>query len=115
MGDEVKITVIATGFRSEHAGQYDRSHSVTPITQPRITSHNSSSRAAEPVMEEDPEPVIEAEPERHSEPVQAVAATAPVSQREYASLEEVKSSVKGSFEDDDLDVPAFIRKRAESL
>src|SRR4029078_5276738 len=37
MKDEVKITVIATGFRSEHAGQYDRSHPVTPITQPRIT------------------------------------------------------------------------------
>jgi cell division protein FtsZ len=115
MKDEVKITVIATGFRSEHAGQYDRSHSVTPITQPRITSHNSSPRAAEPVMEEEPEPVVEAEPERHSVPVQAVAAAAPVSQREYASLEEVKSSVKGSFEDDDLDVPAFIRKRAENL
>jgi hypothetical protein len=33
--------------------------------------------------------------------------------RESTSLEEVKSSVKTNFEEDDLDVPAFIRKRAE--
>ena len=33
--------------------------------------------------------------------------------RETPSLEKVKSSVSGSFEQDDLDVPAFIRKRGE--
>jgi cell division protein FtsZ len=116
MKDEVKITVIATGFRSEHGVHHDRSHAVTPITQPRITVHNSGTRAADPVMEEESEPGMEAEPGRQPEPVQEAASAAiSVSPREYASLEEVKSSVKGSFEDDDLDVPAFIRKRAENL
>ena len=114
MEDEVKITVIATGFRSAQGVHHDRSHAVTPITQPRIAVHNSGAGAAGPVMEEEPEPGMEAEPARQPDPVQEAAAT-PVSPREYASLEEVKSSVKGSFEDDDLDVPAFIRKRVENL
>ena len=34
-------------------------------------------------------------------------------QREVATLEAVTSSVRGNFEPDDLDVPAFIRKRGE--
>jgi hypothetical protein len=34
--------------------------------------------------------------------------------RERPSLESVKEAVKGVVEPDDLDVPAFIRKRAEN-
>ncbi|MGE0404687.1 MAG: cell division protein FtsZ [Candidatus Korobacteraceae bacterium] len=118
MKDEVKITVIATGFRSEHGVHADRSHSVTPITQPRIVSYSQVSstepahHATHAMIEEEDEPeVVTAAPEvKVQEPVPSRMA-AP--QREYASLEEVKSSVRGSFDDADLDVPAFIRKRAE--
>jgi hypothetical protein len=34
-----------------------------------------------------------------------------VPQRENTSLDQVTSSVKGTYEQDDLDVPAFLRKR----
>jgi len=34
-------------------------------------------------------------------------------QRDNTTLDSVKSNVKGSFEEDDLDVPAFIRKQRE--
>ena len=37
----------------------------------------------------------------------------PVPQRETTSIAEVKSAVKTNYEEDDLDVPAFIRKRHE--
>jgi cell division protein FtsZ len=111
MKDEVKITVIATGFRSEHGVHHDRSRSVTSITQPRITSYAPPPPAPEPlameesrVLEEEPEVVATPQPE-----------PPPIPQREYGSLDGVKSSIKGSFEEDDLDVPAFIRKRAESM
>jgi cell division protein FtsZ len=116
MKDEVKITVIATGFRSEHGVHHDRAHAVTPITQPRIAPYNPPPPMPEPVASGEPQ-VAEPEPER----VMAAATAEPAPersstpQREYGSLDEVKSSVKGSFEDDDLDVPAFIRKRAESM
>ncbi len=111
MKDEVKITVIATGFRSEHGVHQDRAHSVTPITQPRITSY--APPAPDPVATQ-PEPVEPEQPQAAAQPEPA-AERPSLPQREYGSLEEVKSSVKGSFEDDDLDVPAFIRKRAENL
>jgi cell division protein FtsZ len=118
MKDEVKITVIATGFRSEHGSRHDRSHSVTPITQPRIASYTSSARVPEIVLEEEvPEPEPEPQPEILSNPAPEpesplTASSAPP--REYASLDEVKSSVKANFDQDDLDVPAFLRKRAEN-
>jgi hypothetical protein len=35
-------------------------------------------------------------------------------QREATSIADVKSTVRTNYEEDDLDVPAFIRKRNES-
>src|SRR5919204_403131 len=55
-------------------------------------------------------------PLAHAQSTAAVAVTPRVAApppRETASLETVKSSVRGNFEQDDLDVPAFIRKRGE--
>jgi cell division protein FtsZ len=131
--DEVKITVIATGFRTEHGPRQERSFgAAAPVSQPRIVSHASAySPQPVPIDEARPAPLDfapeefpkfeDAEPEAESASMEAVSASietlsrsAPP-QREYTSLEEVKSSVKGNFEQDDLDVPAFIRKRVESL
>ena len=39
---------------------------------------------------------------------------APTPVRENASIESVKRDLKSEFEQDDLDVPAFLRKRNES-
>jgi hypothetical protein len=69
---------------------------------------------------EHPDPVVNQRPEPSVPPsvakvVAAAAAPSPTPQRETSSIADVKSSVKASYEDDDLDVPAFIRKRNEQV
>src|SRR6266404_5490562 len=117
MKDVVKITVIATGFRSEQGGRRDRavSAAANAISQTRSqlayeATHPEASTepppramaAAAPIPE--PRPRVEARNEARNEPRR----TAP--ERETA-LD--PGRVKGNFEQDDLDVPAFIRKRRD--
>ena len=47
-------------------------------------------------------------------PATAATTPSPAPQRENSSIADVKSSVKANYEEDDLDVPAFIRKRNEN-
>ena len=102
MKEEVKITVIATGFqtaqfkkRDEHAGSV-----ATAISNARTASAFTPTRPT-------PLPVPAA--------AQAAAQRTPTApMRETPSLEKVKSNVSGSFQADDLDVPAFIRKRGDA-
>ena len=93
MKEEVKITVIATGFKEPHQRR-DRSVSAAAaaISTARTASAYTQPSATPPV----------------SPPVQRAAAPPP---REPSSLSDLKSAVKGTFEQDDLDVPAFIRKQ----
>ena len=44
----------------------------------------------------------------------SIAGQAATPARETPSLQQVKSNVSGNFQQDDLDVPAFIRKRGEN-
>jgi hypothetical protein len=68
------------------------------------TVHTEAAREAQPsATTTTEEPVFKPTP-----PTQPLT-TPP--QRDASTLESVKSNVKGQFEDDDLDVPAFIRKR----
>jgi cell division protein FtsZ len=104
MKDEVKITVIATGFKTDHLPKRERreSNAAAAIAQTRTAAaYTPPERPAPP-----PPPV--------SAPPQAAAAPAAARAAAPRSLDDVKSTVKGSFEDDDLDVPAFIRKRQEN-
>src|SRR5579864_4569908 len=90
MGDAVKITVIATGFQPEGAPLAER-----PVaTEPRNVA-SSAPRAAEPVREPEPEPVtVVDEP---FEPAAAAAAAA--------------GAAPGmTFDPDDLDTPAYLRR-----
>ena len=93
MKEEVKITVIATGFKEPHQRR-DRSVSAAAAA---ISTARTASAYTQPSA---PPPV--------SPPVQRAAAPPP---REPSSLSDLKSAVKGTFEQDDLDVPAFIRKQ----
>jgi cell division protein FtsZ len=107
MKDGVKITVIATGFKTDQPQRRDRA--VTPA-QNAISSARMASAYQQPVA-------VAAGAGRPAAPGNghAMAATriaAPT--RERPSLESVKEAVKGVVEPDDLDVPAFIRKRAEN-
>ncbi|HMF90700.1 MAG TPA: cell division protein FtsZ [Candidatus Angelobacter sp.] len=96
--NDVKVTVIATGFSNSHPQRKERGASTvqaaiatarTVPTQPLIGTRNGV--AASPM---------------------AVRTTPPPA-RETPNLATVSEAVRGSVEPDDLDVPAFIRKRAE--
>jgi cell division protein FtsZ len=106
MKDDVKITVIATGFRTADQPQkHERSVNTAAqaISQARsasaYTSHTNP--APPPAAAPTPPPRVVTPP-----PVAAPP-------RERVSLDSVKESAKGNFEQDDLDVPAFLRKREQ--
>jgi cell division protein FtsZ len=116
MKDEVKITVIATGFKEQYARR-DKSSAHAAISHARaaavgsvFTPHINLPPAV--ATARDPEPEPELEPVRVAEP-QPVPERRPAPQREARSLDQVTSSVKGTYEQDDLDVPAFLRKRGD--
>jgi cell division protein FtsZ len=118
MKDAVKITVIATGFkeadmrRTRHHDTYD------PVIVSRETSRHVSRdhfRDVEPVLEA--EPVFEPEQTFAPEP-------APVAFQESTSLNASRSAEVISldamrsvpnYQAEDLDVPAFLRKRSEIM
>jgi len=144
MKNEVKITVIATGFKDVPRSR-DHSHPVADIAHNARTAAASVNATYEvPTMREPqkpafakPEPMRPAEPEppqaaerprpisyvpddvediseivRHAEPVE-VAPAQPV-REESPAIETVSSSVNISYDADDLEIPAFMRKRGQS-
>jgi cell division protein FtsZ len=102
MKDEVKITVIATGFKTTHPQRKERGitaaqtavASARTVSSYQIQQPAGVPRAAGTV----PAPIVR----------QQVAPA-----RETPSLATVTESIRGTVEPDDLDVPAFIRKRSE--
>jgi cell division protein FtsZ len=99
MKDEVKITVIATGFKTDHPQRRERvvSSAAAAISTARTSSAftPSAGMAGRPSLQPAGRPQV-----------------APV-QREKPSLDAVKGAVR-DVEQDDLDVPAFIRKRGDA-
>jgi cell division protein FtsZ len=138
MKDEVKITVIATGFK-EVRSRRDHSDSTTTLHSARAaaaTAHATyevpsvrESRPAtgpEPIKPSQPEPPgterprvqyipdnlddIDSEIVRHAEPLEVTL------QRQNAAaepMETVSNSVEIQYNSDDLEIPAFLRKRGE--
>ena len=108
MKDEVKITVIATGFKTDQPQRKERSVSAAQVA---ISSARTASayhtQHAVPVAAR-PAPPVNSYPVGSSVTMR-MAAAAPT--RERPTIDSVKEAVKGSIEPDDLDVPAFIRKR----
>ena len=108
MKDSVKITVIATGFKTNQPQRKEKAVSAaqSAISASRTASayqlHQSSNTLA-----------ARTNGNGYSNNVVTTSRTA-VPVRERPSLESVKEVVKGTIEQDDLDVPAFIRKRAEN-
>ncbi|HTK94037.1 MAG TPA: hypothetical protein VL382_00245, partial [Terriglobales bacterium] len=101
MKDEVKITVIATGFQTEklHRSEKAVSAAATAIAQQRTMGVYTQPNPAPQVTR----PSIPVAPRT---PMQTPG-------RETPNLQNVKDAVK-DVEHDDLDVPAFIRKRGDS-
>src|SRR5258708_899297 len=103
MKDEVKITVIATGFKNDRSQRKERGVS-------SIQAAISSARTASAYPAQQASGVHRANGgTMHSAP--AVRAAAPA--RENPNLAMLTESIQSNIEPDDLDVPAFIRKRGE--
>jgi len=144
MKDEVKITVIATGFKDvprqrEHSNPVaDAVHNARAATASvHATYEVPSVREPQRPPSARPEPMSPAEPEahraaerphaisyvpgdiediseivRHAEPVEVTPAQ-PV-RDESPAIETVSSGVNITYDADDLEIPAFMRKRGES-
>ncbi len=135
--DEVKITVIATGFRTDHAQRtrertstasqviaQSRAAGAQSAPPPPIAPREDAAYPARPARQEEIEAESEArlvgtpaparrEDEEAPEPTTRVW-DAPSPVRDNTSLDGVTKNVKAEFEQDDLDVPAFLRKRNEN-
>jgi cell division protein FtsZ len=110
MKDEVKITVIATGFKTDHLPKRERTASAaaTAISQTR------SAAMYRPVDVRAPEQKQDGSEVRRESVVQRAATPAPAPRDETdVSLNEVKNTVRADYEAADLDVPTFLRKRNE--
>jgi cell division protein FtsZ len=161
MKDEVKITVIATGFKEATRSRDHANAAASAVLNARATSSSTfqvpsvrepeagrqtqvpNAGAVEPRINERPRNVpyipdsvddldLESEVVRHAEPVEEARAAAATYTREaestYVSLvkgtgatpegppaiDTVSSTVDISYDADDLEIPAFLRKRGDS-
>jgi cell division protein FtsZ len=113
MKDAVKITVIATGFREvpraqrvPEAHSFAASHGRAMDFPEAVEPAQSASGFDEPMAERMmPEPRME-----ESSPVGTANVGA-----EVISLDTMRNAMVANFEQEDLDVPAFLRKRGEVM
>jgi cell division protein FtsZ len=100
MKDTVKITVIATGFQDSDRTRRRRDERHTPYISPRVEN-----AFPEAEMDDSAPPMI------MEEEVDGPVA-APV---EVMPRSNVREAMVASYEQNDLDVPAFLRKRNEAM
>jgi cell division protein FtsZ len=98
MKDAVKITVIATGFKDE-----DR-----PRRRTEPTGFTVNNEADDFEIDSTPPSIVMEAAESASAPVPAPSA-------EVISLENMRTAMIANFEQADLDVPAFLRKRGDAV
>ena len=114
MKDAVKITVIATGFREiPRMQRKTETRSSFASTHEEAMEFPQSAQSMQPEFEEAAEDhMMEMEEVRTEEstPVAATHAGADV-----ISLDAMRSAMVANFEQADLDVPAFLRKRGEVM
>ncbi len=126
MKDSVKITVIATGFKEVSRTGVSRAHQRFEAHQSFATSHDDAMDFPEPVGPTPtpfPESFPESTPDRRimEEPRMAESSAVAMAQPggEVISLDTMRSAMVATmvsnFEQDDLDVPAFLRKRGEVM
>jgi len=115
MKDAVKITVIATGFREvprvQRKTETHHSFAAThddAMDFPESPAHVATSSLEEPM----PRQMVEEQRREESSPSPFAAAHASA---EVISLDTMRSAMVANFEQEDLDVPAFLRKRGEVM
>ena len=116
MKDAVKITVIATGFKEADIGRARRHETCDPVILSReVSRQRDPFREPEPVAE--PEPVFVPEPAFEPDPAPVAfqeLETASAPHAEVISLDAMRSAPP-SYQVEDLDIPAFLRKRSEVM
>jgi cell division protein FtsZ len=120
MKDAVKITVIATGFREVSRAGFDRARQrPAEVHHSFATAHDDTMDFPDPVRPAQTPPSLEAmaEPRMMMEVQMAEPLHDPISRAggEVISLDTMRSAMVANFEQDDLDVPAFLRKRGEVM
>src|SRR5436305_2365899 len=117
MKDAVKITVIATGFREIPVGRHrpqETRTSFAAVHDEALEFHETfDTPMPDPPKHIMSEPEINEPAERgyEAEPVPAVQDRG----ADVISLEAVRSALVNNFEQNDMDVPAFLRKRYDVL
>src|ERR1700716_4482056 len=103
MKDSVKITVIATGFRDASSGRQRQE-----MRNSFAASHDDAMDFPDAIDRREPESTPEQESSMIMESASvAVADPSP----EVISLDTMRGALAANFEQDNLDVPAFLRKR----
>ena len=116
MKDDLKITVIATGFKNDVPARKDRTVNAAQAaisTARTASAYQVQATAAVPrVVNATHIPHVP-----HGSPISAQASAASTRvmapTRESPNLATMTESIRTAVEQDDLDVPAFIRKRGE--
>ncbi len=120
MKDAVKITVIATGFKEGDVRRARHHENYDPVIMSREVSRHVShprDRFDEPETVAELEPVFEPEPALEPNPAPAIfqeLTAGSASHAEVIALDTMRSSAP-SYQAEDLDVPAFLRKRSEVM
>jgi cell division protein FtsZ len=111
MKDSVKITVIATGFKdSDHRRRRQEERSSFVVSR-ESSRHDDFFDDPQPEAELDPEPTPRPMVMQQSSPQAATA----VASGESISIDSMRNAMIANFEQSDLDVPAFLRKRGETM
>ena len=122
MKDAVKITVIATGFKEAGIRRSRLHENYDPVIISREASRHVSRRISEQTDHfDEPETVAEPvpvfEPAFEPDPTSAgfqESTPGSASQAEVIALDAMRSGAP-HYEAEDLDVPAFLRKRSEVM
>jgi cell division protein FtsZ len=116
MKDAVKITVIATGFKESEMRHPRHHEAFDPVILSRDVSRREHFREHQPASE--PEPAFVPEPTFELDPApvvfQELASTSAPHAAEVISLDAMRTTAP-TYEAEDLDVPAFLRKRNEVM
>ncbi len=106
MKDSIKITVIATGFKDSEFGRKPReTHMGFTISQEEEEFVSAASRPGA-----EPEPEFAQPP---TSPIVMEQSAEPVAMADPVPFDGMREAMAASFEKEDLEVPAFLRKRME--
>jgi len=114
MKDAVKITVIATGFKEEERPRIRKETSTGFTVSTSSDDFDSISEPPSMVMQSHDEPIASTASSSSSfGGTQTVEASSPAP--DVIALDGMRGAMIRNFEQADLDVPAFLRKRGETM